>query len=196
MHGFYDCLRAEVARDNISVTLAVLGFVQTDVSKNALRGDGTPNGIMEAGIANGAIKGEGRPAEFKGLTLRIRHAHRLPGIRTGGDDVSGDVDVKEPVAVGCVGGHQRPLDQTAPRTKWLLPSQMPPIGLESGRRPLARRPGGPHPVGRPWRSRRRAGFRQDRPGITVALDQAPQGKVLGRPLRERLEAGPGVATSW
>jgi short-subunit dehydrogenase len=53
LHGFYDCLRAEVARDDISVTLAVLGFVQTDVSKNALRGDGTPNGIMEAGIANG-----------------------------------------------------------------------------------------------------------------------------------------------
>jgi short-subunit dehydrogenase len=53
LHGFYDCLRAEVSRDNISVTLAVLGFVQTNVSKNALTGDGTPNGVMETGIANG-----------------------------------------------------------------------------------------------------------------------------------------------
>jgi short-subunit dehydrogenase len=53
LHGFYDCLRAEVTRDNISVTLAVLGFVRTDVSKNALTGDGTPNGIMESNIANG-----------------------------------------------------------------------------------------------------------------------------------------------
>lgn len=53
LHGFYDCLRAEVSRDNVSVTLAVLGFVRTDVSKNALTGDGSPNGVMEAGIANG-----------------------------------------------------------------------------------------------------------------------------------------------
>ena len=67
----------------------------------------------------------------------------------GGDDLSGDVDVEEPIAVGRVGGHQRPLEETAPRTKRLLPRQMPAIGLESGRRPPARGSSRPDAVGRP-----------------------------------------------
>ena len=39
--GFFDALRAEVARQGIRVTTITPGFVQTDISVNALRGDGT-----------------------------------------------------------------------------------------------------------------------------------------------------------
>jgi short-subunit dehydrogenase len=42
LHGFFDSLRTEVYQDNIVVTLICPGFVNTNVSKNALTGDGTP----------------------------------------------------------------------------------------------------------------------------------------------------------
>ena len=56
----------------------------------------------------------------------------------GGDDLSGHVDVEEPIAVDRVGGYQRPLEEAAARTKRFLPCEMPAIGLESGCRPAAR----------------------------------------------------------
>jgi short-subunit dehydrogenase len=83
LHGFYDCLRAEVTRDNISVTLAVLGFVQTNVSKNALTGTGTPNGVMESGIANGTKTSVVAKAIVKGTERGAREvvvAHGQPGL--------------------------------------------------------------------------------------------------------------------
>jgi hypothetical protein len=65
------------------VTLAVLGFVQTDVSKNALTGDGTPNGIMERGIANGTKTSVVAKAIVKGTERGIREvvvANGQPGL--------------------------------------------------------------------------------------------------------------------
>lgn len=53
LHGFFDSLRAEIHHDNIVVTLICPGFVNTDVSKNALTGDGTPQNKMDKGTANG-----------------------------------------------------------------------------------------------------------------------------------------------
>ena len=53
LHGFFDSLRAEHHQDNIAVTLVCPGFVNTDVSKNALTGDGTPQQKMDAATANG-----------------------------------------------------------------------------------------------------------------------------------------------
>jgi dehydrogenase/reductase SDR family protein 7B len=47
LHGFFNALRSESAKDGIAVTLAVPGFVQTNVSVNALTGEGTPFGKME-----------------------------------------------------------------------------------------------------------------------------------------------------
>ncbi len=45
LHGFYDCLRAELYRDNIEVTVICPGYVHTNVAVNALKGDGTKNNI-------------------------------------------------------------------------------------------------------------------------------------------------------
>ena len=53
LHGFFDSLRSEVHQNNIKVTLACPGFVQTNVSVNALTGDGTPQQKMDTSTQNG-----------------------------------------------------------------------------------------------------------------------------------------------
>ena len=53
LHGFFDGLRAEHHQDNIVVTLVCPSFVNTNVSKNALTGNGTPQQKMDAATANG-----------------------------------------------------------------------------------------------------------------------------------------------
>ena len=53
LHGFFDSLRAEHYNDNIAVTLVCPGFVTTNVSRNALTGNGTPQNKMDSATANG-----------------------------------------------------------------------------------------------------------------------------------------------
>jgi short-subunit dehydrogenase len=47
LHGFFDSLKAEVWGDGIRVTMICPGFVHTQVSINALTGDGSPQGKMD-----------------------------------------------------------------------------------------------------------------------------------------------------
>lgn len=65
LHGFFDALRAEHHEDNIKVTLICPGFVQTQISMNALVGDGykqnkmdtaTDKGITAEKCAKGIVK--------------------------------------------------------------------------------------------------------------------------------------------
>jgi short-subunit dehydrogenase len=53
LHGFFDSLRAEVADDGLFVTLICPGYIRTDVSKNALTGDGSPKNEVGSDIAAG-----------------------------------------------------------------------------------------------------------------------------------------------
>jgi len=53
LHGYFDTLRAALWRDGIHVTLALPGYVRTNVSINALTGSGAALGKMEAGTAAG-----------------------------------------------------------------------------------------------------------------------------------------------
>lgn len=53
LHGFFDSLRAELHQDNIAVTLVCPGFVNTNVSMNALTGDGTAQHSMDKATKNG-----------------------------------------------------------------------------------------------------------------------------------------------
>jgi short-subunit dehydrogenase len=53
IQGFYDSLRAELWRDNIGVTIVLPGYVRTEVSRNALKGDGSRHGEMDAGTGAG-----------------------------------------------------------------------------------------------------------------------------------------------
>lgn len=55
LHGFFDSLRAEVFQNNIKVTLACPGFVQTNVSLNALTANGTPQNKMDSATKNGLM---------------------------------------------------------------------------------------------------------------------------------------------
>lgn len=47
LHGFFDTLRAEHYADGITVTLICPGFIRTQVSINAVTGDGSPLGQMD-----------------------------------------------------------------------------------------------------------------------------------------------------
>lgn len=51
--GFYDALRAETARQGIRVTTITPGFIRTNISANALKGDGTEFGETDGDIAGG-----------------------------------------------------------------------------------------------------------------------------------------------
>lgn len=53
LHGFFDSLRAENHKNNISVTLICPGFVNTNVSINALIGDGSAQNKMDVATQNG-----------------------------------------------------------------------------------------------------------------------------------------------
>lgn len=51
--GFYDSLRAEVWKHNISVSVGIPGFVQTDISRHALTGSGKAQNKMDKNQAKG-----------------------------------------------------------------------------------------------------------------------------------------------
>jgi len=53
VNGFYDSLRAEVWRDNLDVLIVCPGYIKTNISVNALTGDGKPLGSMDKGQMNG-----------------------------------------------------------------------------------------------------------------------------------------------
>ncbi|MEX0900155.1 MAG: SDR family oxidoreductase [Gammaproteobacteria bacterium] len=70
LHGFFDSLRAEIWRDGIAVTLVCPGFIRTDVSMNALAGDGSAHGIMDRGQKNGMDPDECAAKIVRGLRKR------------------------------------------------------------------------------------------------------------------------------
>ncbi len=53
LHGFFDVLRMEHEKDHIDVTLIAPGFVQTNIAKNALVGDGKARGYEDNDNASG-----------------------------------------------------------------------------------------------------------------------------------------------
>lgn len=53
LHGFFDSLRAELAQTPIQITLVCPGFVRTNVSVNALTGNGSAQGTMDEATGKG-----------------------------------------------------------------------------------------------------------------------------------------------
>ncbi|MFH6604113.1 SDR family oxidoreductase [Maribacter algicola] len=53
LHGFFDVLRLEHEKDGIDVTMVCPGYVDTNVAKNALTGDGSAQGTDDIENKNG-----------------------------------------------------------------------------------------------------------------------------------------------
>jgi dehydrogenase/reductase SDR family member 7B len=53
LHGFFDSLRAEQVSNGIKITMVCPGFIRTQVSVNALTGDGAVLGLMDEAQENG-----------------------------------------------------------------------------------------------------------------------------------------------
>ncbi|WP_431109188.1 SDR family oxidoreductase [Winogradskyella poriferorum] len=53
LHGFFDALRLEHNKDNIKVTMICPGFVNTNVARNALIGDGSTQNEQDTATENG-----------------------------------------------------------------------------------------------------------------------------------------------
>lgn len=53
LHGFFDVMRMEHEKDGIHVTMVCPGFVQTNVAKNALTADGSPQKEDDVATQNG-----------------------------------------------------------------------------------------------------------------------------------------------
>ena len=79
LQGFLDALRAEVHSAGIHVLIASPGFIHTDFSRNALRGNGTRHGQMDPGQAS-AISADRCAAQIVAAMARGR-AEVFPGGR-------------------------------------------------------------------------------------------------------------------
>lgn len=53
LHGFFDVLRMEHEKDGVQVCMICPGFVQTDVARNALTADGSPQGKQDEATSKG-----------------------------------------------------------------------------------------------------------------------------------------------
>ena len=53
LHGYFESLRAELKETNIGISFICPGRVQTNISKNALQGDGSASNSMDERLARG-----------------------------------------------------------------------------------------------------------------------------------------------
>lgn len=73
--GFFDSLRAETAPQGITVTMICPGFVRTNASRNALRGDGTPYAQMDELIDGGMSSEECATRIVRAIERRRREVY-------------------------------------------------------------------------------------------------------------------------
>ena len=84
LHGFFDSLRAELYHDNIKVTIICPGYVNTNVSKNALTADGSKFEELDEATANGLS-----PEEFANKALKVIHKQKREVIIAGAKEKAG-----------------------------------------------------------------------------------------------------------
>lgn len=70
--GFFDALRAEVEGQGVHVSTIVPGFIRTDISRNALAGDGQAFGQEDDDIAGGMAVNDCAEVVVKGLNAKKR----------------------------------------------------------------------------------------------------------------------------
>jgi len=72
LHGYFDSLRAEVSKDGINITIVCPGYIRTNVSRNALTGDGSAFGNMDPTHANATTPVECARRVVDGVARRKR----------------------------------------------------------------------------------------------------------------------------
>jgi len=70
LHGFYEALRAEEEKNGIHVTLVCPGFIRTNISVSALKGDGSQHAKMDPQLAQGMPPEECARQILKGVAAR------------------------------------------------------------------------------------------------------------------------------
>jgi dehydrogenase/reductase SDR family member 7B len=75
LHGYFDSLRAEHAKDNIKVTLICPGYVVTNVSINALTANGKKQETMDSATANGISAEKAASEIYKAITAQKLEAY-------------------------------------------------------------------------------------------------------------------------
>lgn len=83
LHGYFDCLRAEVWRRGIAVTLACPGYVKTHVSANALGPRGQKHAVTDSSTERGI------PPEKCAAVIVRAVARRKNEVYVGGWEVAG-----------------------------------------------------------------------------------------------------------
>ena len=93
--GFFDALRSEVTADGLQVTTITPGFIRTNVSSNALSGDGSATGVTDEDIAGGMDVDECAQVIIDGFE------NGIPEIAVGSGGEMGILDLKrsDPEAV-------------------------------------------------------------------------------------------------
>lgn len=81
LHGFFETLRAETAKDGIRITIVVPGYVRTNVSQNALRGDGTAHGKTDDTHRKAMLPEDAAPRIIDAV------AKNKPEVRVGGKEI-------------------------------------------------------------------------------------------------------------
>lgn len=82
LHGFFDSLRAELGETPVRITLICPGYIRTDISKNALTGDGTPQGTMDQATDKGMA-----PELFARKTLKAIRDGKEEAVIGGGKEL-------------------------------------------------------------------------------------------------------------
>lgn len=81
LQGWFDCLREEVYPDNVKVSIICPGYVHTNVTINALKGDGSKNNEMADSTSGGM-----EPSVFAQKALRAI-AKGQPEVLIGGKEI-------------------------------------------------------------------------------------------------------------
>jgi short-subunit dehydrogenase len=75
LHGYFDSLRAEVGKDGIDITIVCPGYIRTDVSRNAVTGDGSAFGRMDDTHKNAMTPEQCARRIVDGVAKRKREVH-------------------------------------------------------------------------------------------------------------------------
>lgn len=83
LHGFFDSVRAEHWKDNISVTMICPGFINTPITLAALKGDGSPLNEVDKAQA------KGKPVEWCAKRIVRAIEKKREEVYIGGKEVLG-----------------------------------------------------------------------------------------------------------